>query len=66
MTGEGRVTKGAERFILKQNESNFIPVGTTHRLENLRNQTLELIEIQIESCLDESDIIRLEGNFGRI
>lgn len=66
MTREGRVTKGTERFILKQNESNFISVGTTHRLENLRNQTLELIEVQTGLCLDEVDIIRLEGDFGRI
>ena len=66
MTREGRVTKGAERFILKQNQLTYIPVGTVHRLENLIDQPLELIEIQIGSCLNESDIIRLENNFGRI
>ena len=66
VNGEGRVTKGCESFILKQNQSTYIPVGTVHRLENLIDQPLELIEVQTGSCLDESDIIRLEDDFGRI
>ena len=66
VTGEGRVTKGSESFILKQNQSTYIPVGTFHRLENLIDQPLELIEVQTGSCLDEADIIRLEDDFGRI
>ncbi|EJQ5762947.1 mannose-1-phosphate guanylyltransferase/mannose-6-phosphate isomerase, partial [Escherichia coli] len=46
-------------YLLKENESTFIPSGTIHALENPGEIMLELIEVQSGVCLDENDIIRL-------
>ena len=35
VNGTARVTKGEETFILSENESTYIPLGTKHRLENI-------------------------------
>ena len=40
-------------------------MGEVHRLENLRNTPLEIIEIQTGSYLEEDDIIRLEDDYHR-
>ena len=32
--GTARITKGEETFLLAENESTYIPLGTKHRLEN--------------------------------
>ena len=49
----------------EENESTYIPAGTTHRLENPGEIDLELIEIQTGSYLGENDIERLEDDYGR-
>jgi mannose-1-phosphate guanylyltransferase / mannose-6-phosphate isomerase len=65
VTGTARVTRGDEVFLLSENESTFIPIGTRHRLENPGKIPLELIEVQSGSYLGEDDIIRFEDNYGR-
>lgn len=44
----------------------FIPVGATHRLENLAAQDAVVIEVQIGPYLGEDDIVRIEDVYGRI
>ena len=63
--GTARVTRGEESFLLSENESTFIPVGTRHRLENPGKVPLELIEVQSGSYLGEDDIVRFEDQYGR-
>ena len=63
--GTARITKGDEIFILGENESTYIPLGTKHRLENPGKIPLELIEVQSGSYLGEDDIIRFEDRYGR-
>ena len=63
--GTGRITKGDETFLLSENESTYIPIGVTHRLENPGKFPLELIEVQSGSYLGEDDIVRLEDVYGR-
>lgn len=63
--GTARVTCDNKTYLLDQNESTFIPLGAKHRLENLGNTPLELIEVQSGAYIDEDDIIRYEDNYGR-
>ena len=65
VTGEAEVIKNKECFTLKQNQSIYIPAGVVHRLSNITNKTLEIIEVQTGSILDEEDIIRLDDDYGR-
>lgn len=63
--GTARVTCGEEVFLLSENESTYIPLGTRHRLENPGTIILELIEVQSGSYLGEDDIVRFEDQYGR-
>ena len=55
-----------EKFELHVNESLKIPLGTPHRIKNISNCPIELIEVQYGNYLGEDDIIRLEDNYDRI
>ena len=63
--GTARVTKGEEVFLLTENQSTYIPVGVTHRLENPGRLDLEMVEVQSGSYLGEDDIVRLGDVYGR-
>lgn len=63
--GAAKVTKGEETFLLSENESTYIPIGVTHRLENPGTLPLELIEVQSGSYLGEDDIVRFEDDYNR-
>lgn len=63
--GTAEVTRGEETFTLAENESTYIPLGTTHRLRNPGKLDLELIEVQVGAYLGEDDIVRFEDNYGR-
>ncbi|WP_133648828.1 mannose-1-phosphate guanylyltransferase/mannose-6-phosphate isomerase [Paraburkholderia flava] len=63
--GTALVTRGEERFIVSENESAYIPLGVTHRLENPGKMPLEIIEVQSGSYLGEDDIVRFEDTYGR-
>jgi mannose-1-phosphate guanylyltransferase/mannose-6-phosphate isomerase len=65
VSGTGKVTRGDEVFLLSENESTYIPLGVTHRLENPGKTTLELIEVQSGSYLGEDDIVRFDDIYGR-
>ena len=63
--GTAQVTRGDEVFLVSENQSTFIPLGTMHRLENPGKLTLEMIEVQSGSYLNEDDIVRYQDNYGR-
>lgn len=63
--GTAEVTVGSDLFLLQENESTFIPAGTTHRLRNPGKLGLELVEVQCGPYLEEDDIVRLEDDYGR-
>jgi len=65
VSGTAKVTNGEKTFLLKENESTYIPIGTVHALENPGKTPLEVIEIQTGSYLGEDDIVRLEDIYGR-
>jgi mannose-1-phosphate guanylyltransferase/mannose-6-phosphate isomerase len=63
--GTARVTIEEEITIVHENESTYIPIGATHRLENPGKIDLELIEVQTGSYLGEDDIVRIEDDYRR-
>jgi len=63
--GTARVTRGDETFLVSENESTFIPIGTKHRLENPGKVPLEIIEVQSGAYLGEDDITRFDDAYGR-
>ena len=63
--GTAKVTRGDSTFLVSENESTFIPLGTHHRLENPGRIPLEMIEVQSGSYLGEDDIVRFEDVYGR-
>ena len=65
VSGTAKVTKGDSSFLVTENESTYIPLGTTHRLENPGKLPLEMIEVQSGSYLGEDDIVRFEDVYGR-
>jgi mannose-1-phosphate guanylyltransferase/mannose-6-phosphate isomerase len=64
--GTALITSVDKTFLLRENESTFIPVGTKHRLENPGKVPLKLIEVRSGSYLSEDDITRYEDNYGRV
>jgi mannose-1-phosphate guanylyltransferase/mannose-6-phosphate isomerase len=63
--GTARVTRGEESFLLSENQSTYIPLGVTHRLENPGKTPLEIIEVQSGGYLGEDDIVRFDDQYGR-
>ena len=63
--GTARVVCGEEELLITENQSIYVPLHVTHRLENPGTIHLELIEIQVGSYLGEDDIVRLEDVYGR-
>jgi mannose-1-phosphate guanylyltransferase / mannose-6-phosphate isomerase len=63
--GTARVTRNDETFLLSENESTFIPIGATHRVENPGKVPLHIVEVQSGTYLGEDDIVRFEDNYGR-
>lgn len=65
VTGTAKVTRGDEQFLLSENQSAYIPLGTVHRLENPGVVPLEIIEVQSGAYLGEDDIVRFQDNYHR-
>ncbi|MCI0439099.1 MAG: mannose-1-phosphate guanylyltransferase/mannose-6-phosphate isomerase [Chloroflexi bacterium] len=63
--GTAKVSRGNETFLLTENQSTYVSVGTPHRLENPGSIPLELIEVQSGSYLGEDDIVRFEDRYNR-
>jgi mannose-1-phosphate guanylyltransferase / mannose-6-phosphate isomerase len=63
--GTARITCDDKTFLLSENQSTYIPIGATHRIENPGKVPLHIIEVQSGSYLGEDDIVRFEDNYGR-
>ncbi|MDN3554262.1 mannose-1-phosphate guanylyltransferase/mannose-6-phosphate isomerase [Halomonas almeriensis] len=64
VSGTARVTNEDSDFLLRTNESTYIPVGFRHRLENPGLMPLVVIEVQSGDYLGEDDIHRLDDVSG--
>ncbi len=65
VNGTATVERDAERILLRENESVYLPLGCVHRLENPGMIPLTLIEVQSGPYLGEDDIVRFEDTYGR-
>ena len=63
--GTARVTIDDKVHMLHENESVYIPIGATHRMENPGRINLEIIEVQTGSYLGEDDIVRHQDAYAR-
>jgi mannose-1-phosphate guanylyltransferase/mannose-6-phosphate isomerase len=63
--GTAKIRRGDQEMMLSEDQSTYIPIGTSHRLENPGKIPLHLIEVQSGSYLGEDDIVRLEDSYGR-
>ena len=63
--GTAEVTNGERVYLVGENESTFIPLGTKHRLRNPGVTMLEIVEVQSGTYLGEDDIVRFEDSYGR-
>jgi mannose-1-phosphate guanylyltransferase/mannose-6-phosphate isomerase len=65
VSGKAEVVNGEDTVTLQANESTYIPAGNKHRLTNVGDTELALIEVQCGSYLGEDDIVRFEDIYGR-
>jgi len=65
VSGTAEVTCDDKVFLLGENQSTYIPLGSVHRLRNPGKMPLELIEVQSGSYLGEDDIVRFDDVYGR-
>lgn len=65
VSGTAEIHNNGDDFILNKNESTYISAGHKHRLKNIGNENLVLIEVQSGDYLGEDDIVRFEDQYGR-
>lgn len=63
--GVAEVTCDDNVFLLSENQSTYLPLGSKHRLRNPGKLPVELIEVQSGSYLGEDDIVRFDDVYGR-
>ena len=64
--GKPKITINKKKFFKKENDSVFIPTGSIHRIENLFNKPVKIMEAQTGRVLKETDIIRYKDVYGRV
>ena len=65
VSGTATCTVGDKVFLVRPNESTYIPAGTVHRLQNEGKLPLVIVELQVGEYTGEDDIIRMEDDFHR-
>ena len=63
--GTAEATINGDVRTIHENESIYVPIGSTHRLANPGKIALELIEVQVGSYLGEDDIVRFDDVYAR-
>ncbi len=58
--GTAKVTNGEKSYLVSENQSTYIPLGSAHRIANPGKIELHLIEVRSGGYLEEDDIVRLE------
>lgn len=65
VSGSATVTVDGITRLLRPNESTYIKMGQTHRLENDGKIDLVMIEVQVGEYTGEDDIVRIEDIYAR-
>ena len=64
--GKAIVQVGDEEYEIGPGEYRYIPLGEKHRLTNIGDTELVLVEVQVGEYLGEDDIVRLDDVYGRV
>ncbi len=65
VSGIATIYNDGNTYLLKENESTYIPKTCPHRLSNETEKLLTIIEVQCGEYVDENDIVRFDDNYGR-
>jgi mannose-1-phosphate guanylyltransferase/mannose-6-phosphate isomerase len=65
-SGKPKIIIGKKVFFKKVNESVFVPKGSIHRIINIYNEPVKIIEAQLGNVLKETDIVRYKDAYGRV
>ena len=65
VTGVATVTVGSKVRDFVRAQSVDIPTGEKHRLENLSDEIVEIVEVQFGDYLGEDDIVRYDDIYSR-
>ena len=66
ISGRPKITIGKKVFFKKINEKVFIPKGSIHRIENIYEKPVKIVEAQLGNRLKETDIVRYQDMYGRV
>ena len=66
IAGRPKITLNKKIFFKKINEKIFIPKGSIHRIENIYNKPIKIVEAQLGFVLKETDIVRYKDAYGRV
>ena len=64
--GVPKITLNKKFFLIKPNETIFIPQGAIHRIQNINIKPVKIMEAQIGLILKETDIVRYKDVYGRV
>ena len=64
-TGQAKITIGDEVLNYSQGQHVFVPRKTKHRIENIGESLLTIVEVQLGEYFGEDDIVRYEDDFDR-
>ena len=64
-TGQAKITIGDEILDYSQGQHVFVPRKTKHRIENIGESLLTIVEVQLGEYFGEDDIVRYEDDFDR-
>jgi mannose-1-phosphate guanylyltransferase/mannose-6-phosphate isomerase len=64
--GKAKVSVEDQVSFYAKGEYIFIPLGAKHRLENLTEEIVEIVEVQCGEYLGEDDIIRYDDIYSRV
>lgn len=65
-SGFAKIRVGDNHFNLKQGQTTYIPKDTLHRVENVGEVSLVIVELQMGELLSEGDIVRYDDDYGRV
>jgi mannose-1-phosphate guanylyltransferase/mannose-6-phosphate isomerase len=65
VSGTAQITCDDKVFLLEENQSTYIPLGSKHRIDNPGKIPLHIIEVQSGTYLGEDDIVRFQDVYGR-
>lgn len=63
--GRARIERDGEAVVCGADESVDIPIGAKHRLENVGENALRIIEVALGEYLGEDDIVRYDDDWQR-